>query len=244
MILFFRYSRKIRNEMFVANIFYWFLVSALIIISSVVILSPVFLRNDQGWILFLENMIIIISLPSLIFISKINPNIEFFSQNKKQIVRKRRALKYLIPTIYVILFLSTKMFWIIFWIIPYGADEGISFFLLFNLLRFNMVSFIPFCGIIQFIREESLSIKQTISIINLKVMIPLVLFTLTGIFSTIGPVISFYINETRKKFIAANIIFYYVFIIGAVTTLFLLFLVEIYKISLFVQDSSTSKMAN
>ena len=196
------------------------------------ILSPVFLRNDEGWVKFLEFSAIIIGLPSVIFISKINPDVDFKSLNKKQSVRKRNVYKYLVPSVYVLLFLSTIIFWILFWRIPYGTSEGISIFLLFTLLRFNIVSFIPICGIIHFLRKETKSKNHSFSKSNLKVTLSLAVFTLVSIFSTIGPVVFKYMQETRKKFVAANILFYYVFIIGAISTLILLYFVNKNKVIL------------
>ncbi len=196
------------------------------------ILSPVFLRNDEGWVKFLEFSAIIIGLPSVIFISKINPDVDFKSLNKKQSVRKRNVYKYLVPSVYVLLFISTIIFWILFWRIPYGTSEGISIFLLFTLLRFNIVSFIPICGIIHFLRKETISKNHSFSYSNLKVTLSLAVFTLVSIFSTIGPVVFKYMQETRKKFVAANILFYYVFIIGAISTLILLYFVNKNKVIL------------
>ncbi len=206
--------------------FYWFLVSSLILTNIIVILSPVFLKNDEGWVFFLYFTAIIIGLPSLVFISAINPRNNLDTKNYEQKSKKKSILKFLIPTVMILLISSTIVFFALSYVRIYGSDEGISYLLLLLVLNFNTVSFIPTCGIIQLQRKEPSSEKYKFSISKNKVPFFLAIFSMIGLLFSSGSIFWLYVTEVSKKFITANIIFYYVFIIGTLTILTLLFLVK------------------
>ncbi len=226
------YINQRRNYLFQVKLFYWILISFLILLNLIVILSPVFLRNDDGWVLFLEFSTMIISITSTIFLAKTNPDVVSNSHNEELYAKRKNQFRYLVPIVLVLFLISTVVFWILFYRIPYGSDEGMAGFLLFTLMRFNAVSFIPICGIFYLQSKEKVAGKVGNLKSNLKTIKILTVFTLIGIFSTIAPVISIYMKETRQKFLAANILFYYIFIIGSISTLILLYFVNKNKVIL------------
>ena len=220
------YSRKSRNDRILTQSLYWFIISSLILTNFIVIFYPVFLRIEEDWILFVEFVTILIGLPSILLISTINPIIDTNNQNNKPNIKTRRLLRFLIPTVIILLFFSAILVWALLYVRSYGSDEGMSAFILYYVMRYNIISFISFCGIINLQREKPLFEKLKFSISNNKVLSLITIVSIIGWFSTLGPIILIYLRETSRKIITINILFYYVFIIGTISALTLLYYIK------------------
>ena len=229
---FIRFCYKKRNTLLLIRVYYWFLIYAIIIVSLIVFLAPITTTYDDGIIFFLEFSTVMISLPNLIFISVINPKVEINSSEKKHTRRPRKVYRFIVPFAILLLIASTLLFWYLFGFRIYGSDEGMAYILFFALARFNLVSFIPLCGIIHFKWKDSSTIKYRKSTFNLKILIPLVITIILGIISTVITYLSIYLNGTSFRYLISSILLSYVFIIGAITLLILFYLVEKYKISI------------
>jgi len=236
LILIIRFNRKRRDNLYIIRILYWILVSASVLVTLAVIISP--FSDSEGWIFFLEFITIIYGLPSIVLISKINPSVDFRSISKNQTIKKNIIYICIILLVYAGLFSSIFLFWKRFLLIPYGSSEGMAYFLFLALIRFNLVSFIPFCGIIHFVIKDSKIIKHKFSNYNLQVLLPVLIFTLSGIISAIISLVSLYLNGTRLESLIGNFLITYVFSIGSITTLFLLYLVEKHMLNIISFTSS------
>ena len=222
------YSKKSGNDRILTQVLYWFVLLSLILTNFIVILYPVFLRIEENWILFVEFVTILIGLPSIVLISTIDPIIDTNTQNNIRNIKTRRFRRFLIPSAIILLFLSAILVWALLYLRSYGSDEGISALILYSVMRYNIISFIPFCGIVHLQKEKPLFEKLKFSISNNKILSLLTIVSMIGWFSTLGPIILIYLRETSRKIITINIIFYYVFIIGTISTLTLLYFIKMH----------------
>ena len=228
---------KKRNTFLLVRIFYWFLFSSIILLSLIVFLSPISISGSDGIIIFIEYSTIIVVLPSIIFLSVINPKVDLKSVNINNTRWMRKIFRYLVPFVLLLLVLSTPLFWYLFMLKPFGVYEGMAYFLLLAVLRFDMVSFIPLCGIIHFMIKDSTTLNFNRSNFNLKILIPIIIIPFSGIISTVVIYIVLYFRGFRIQYLVDDALLSYVFMIGAISLLLLFYLVEKHKISIFNNET-------
>ncbi len=225
LFLILRYINQKKDYFYFVRITYYFLILILIFICIIAILFIFVITNDE-WFLFLKYTPILFGIPTIFFISKIDPNAKLEESKLIQYSRKSIFFKVIYSFILILIFLSPIVVWLILYAMRYGSDEGVTAFLLVMLVNQNAVPFMSICGIIHLIRKKKFPIDTKYLKTRLKTIIPLVIITVSSVSVSLSIIISKYFQESYKKLISANIVFYSVSVVSAFSFLILILFIQ------------------